>query len=479
MSNPNDDIILQSASAGAFPENEKKLMSLPLLVSSMESKKPPESVHYRLYKQRFVGLVALVLLNIVTGMSWPWFGPIANNAAADFHITLNEVNWLGNVISCVYLPTALLVPILVSKYGITRNCYIGAVSLILSSWIRYAGTAPSLSGNRAYSLLIIGQIFAGIAQPIYQVIGPKYSENWFDLKGRTTATMLISIGNPVGAALGQLISPFAGTTKQSILVLGIISTAVTPFVFLVVGAPPSPPTYAGSKPPQSLLSLLRAMVGMVDPSSGAYMSLRSRIDFAIITIIFGIFVAAANTFSILTAEIFVLRTSVAYWEHCLLLTGLVAAIITAPLFDRLLVPPLAAAWLSLIWAVKPHNVGALFAVMTIIGVISLTLLAVGLELGADLTRNADASSAILWFMGNLIGIISVLVQQALRASSNATPPLNMRRALIFNGVIAMVAVAFILPLQGKQDRKRLDEAKMRELESSSDSQKKVENGQVP
>ena len=46
---------------------------------------------------------------------------------------------------------------------------------------------------------------------------------------------------------------------------------------------------------------------------------------------------------------------------CLLLTGLVAAIVTSPLFDRvfthhlaltakILVPSTAAAWLSLIWA---------------------------------------------------------------------------------------------------------------------------------
>jgi len=46
---------------------------------------------------------------------------------------------------------------------------------------------------------------------------------------------------------------------------------------------------------------------------------------------------------------------------CLLLTGIVAAIITAPLFDhvftyklaltaKILIPCLAAAWLSLIWA---------------------------------------------------------------------------------------------------------------------------------
>ena len=51
---------------------------------------------------------------------------------------------------------------------------------------------------------------------------------------------------------------------------------------------------------------------------------------------------------------------------CLLLSGLVAAAITAPLFDRVfthhlalsikvLVPPLAGAWLSLIWAGKIHS----------------------------------------------------------------------------------------------------------------------------
>lgn len=55
---------------------------------------------YRLYKRRFTGLVALVsrqlsrvaerwimfriqvLLNIVAGMSWPWFGPISNNSGS-------------------------------------------------------------------------------------------------------------------------------------------------------------------------------------------------------------------------------------------------------------------------------------------------------------------------------------------------------------------------------------------------------------
>jgi FLVCR family MFS transporter 7 len=46
--------------------------------------------------------------------------------------------------------------------------------------------------------------------------------------------------------------------------------------------------------------------------------------------------------------------------------------------------------------VKPDNTGGLFAIMAIIGICSLIMLPVGLELGAEVTRNADGSAAILW-----------------------------------------------------------------------------------
>ena len=39
------------------------------------------NVHqYRLYKRRFMGLVAIMVLNCAGGMNWPWFGPIANDS---------------------------------------------------------------------------------------------------------------------------------------------------------------------------------------------------------------------------------------------------------------------------------------------------------------------------------------------------------------------------------------------------------------
>ncbi len=64
---------------------------------------------------------------------------------------------------------------------------------ILSGWIRYLGTMKSLSVNSSYAFVVVGQILGGMSVPIFQIIVPSYSEKWFDLKGRTTATMIMGI----------------------------------------------------------------------------------------------------------------------------------------------------------------------------------------------------------------------------------------------------------------------------------------------
>ena len=85
--------------------------------------------------------------------------------------------------------------------------------LLLSAWMQYAGTARSLPENGAYALIIIGQVrvhprtpfppfplhpflqaLSSFTGSVYQILAPKYSERWFDLKSRTTATMIITIG---------------------------------------------------------------------------------------------------------------------------------------------------------------------------------------------------------------------------------------------------------------------------------------------
>jgi hypothetical protein len=71
----------------------------------------PESP-FRLYKRRFVILVAMVrathpipyrthkliglqtMLNLVAGMNWPWFGPISNNSSCRTIIIIHSLQIL-------------------------------------------------------------------------------------------------------------------------------------------------------------------------------------------------------------------------------------------------------------------------------------------------------------------------------------------------------------------------------------------------
>lgn len=72
---------------------------------------------------------------------------------------------------------------------------------------------------------------------------------------------------------------------------------------------------------------------------------------------------------------------------------------------------MAACWIGLIFTVKPDNTIAIFIVAALIGIIGFLLLPVGLELGVEVTRCAETSSAMLWMSGNLWTLIFVLGTQ--------------------------------------------------------------------
>lgn len=53
-----------------------------------------------------------------------------------------------------------------------------------------------------------GEILIGFAQPFVLAAPTRYSDLWFTARGRVAATAVMSLANPLGAALGQLINPF-------------------------------------------------------------------------------------------------------------------------------------------------------------------------------------------------------------------------------------------------------------------------------
>ena len=58
------------------------------------------------------------------------------------------------------------------------------------------GQVSATTGSSLRDLTAV-QLVGGFSVPIFQIIIPSYSERWFDLKSRTTATMIMGLGEYV------------------------------------------------------------------------------------------------------------------------------------------------------------------------------------------------------------------------------------------------------------------------------------------
>lgn len=98
------------------------------------------------------------------------------------------------------------ITIIVLHRSLKMAFLIAAGLILIGNWIRYAGSTSKDGGNFAYAMA--GEIVIGFAQPFILAAPTRYSDLWFTNRGRVAATAVMSLANPLGAALGQLIIPF-------------------------------------------------------------------------------------------------------------------------------------------------------------------------------------------------------------------------------------------------------------------------------
>jgi len=102
-----------------------------------------------------------------------------------------------------------------------------------------------------FSVVMVGQILTGLAQPFVLAAPTRYSDMWFTEGGRIGATALASLANPFGAAvsndtgrgyetmanktqLASLINPFLGDVPTTVLIVSCIATVACLPVRLLV-----------------------------------------------------------------------------------------------------------------------------------------------------------------------------------------------------------------------------------------------------
>jgi hypothetical protein len=80
---------------------------------------------------------------------------------------------------------------------------------------------------------MFGQILTGLAQPFVLSAPTRYSDLWFTNRGRVAATAVMSLANPFGGALAQLIDPSwagnPGDIPNMVLYIAIIVSSFPSF----------------------------------------------------------------------------------------------------------------------------------------------------------------------------------------------------------------------------------------------------------
>lgn len=325
---------------------------------------------------------------------------------------------------------------LLAKYDLKKPLIFSSALLLVGNWMRYAGTVQKL-----FPLLMMGQIIIGMSQPFVLACPTHFSNLWFSSRSRVSATALVSLASPVGAAVGNLVNPALATDASQIpfmvLVVAIISTGTAVSVFLIPAHPPTPISAASKTQHPALGASLRLLF--------------KNTQFLLILAEFTAYVALFNSFSTLLNQLMLPRgytTDTAGFTGALLIVvGLIFSAILSPVIGRthsfllavrLLVPLIAVCYVGFIFA--PHH-GLLappFIVASVLGAASFSLLPCALELAAEMTYpvTPEWSGNVMWAGGQFGGAILIIVGGQLKTG----PKDDMMWALVLMAALA-VAVA--------------------------------------
>ncbi|KAM0144100.1 hypothetical protein ACHAO1_000379 [Botrytis cinerea] len=414
--------------------------------------------NFRVYKRRWFGLVQLVLLNIVVSWDWLTFSASSTTVSQYYNVSESAINWLSTAFLFAFVLASPFVIYVLHHGGPKPAIVISSVLLLLGNWIRYGATRSGPHGN--FGGVMFGQILTGVAQPFVLAAPTRYSDLWFTNQGRVAATAVMSLANPFGGALAQLIDPFwagsVGSIPNMVLYISIISTIATIPSFFIPKEPPTPCSASSEEPKHALGASLRFL-------------LRSP-EFYMMMFPFWFYVGLFNSISSLINQMLspysFSETDAGIAGALLIVVGLVAAAITSPLIDRtktyllaikIQIPILGICYLAFTWAPQTRSLAAIYAILSILGAASFSLVPVALEYLIEITHpvSPEVTSTICWSGGQLLGGIFIIASDKLRAGGvsdgsqddgTVRPPGNMYNALVLQAVLALVVVPLPLAL---------------------------------
>jgi len=177
----------------------------------------PEAVVPKADASRGWMLLIYCMLSCSNSAMWVAFAPISDEASIFFGVSNSLINLLAISWSVIYGPGTVLGVWWLSKYKLRDTLILGGMMTVIGGVIRMLAVfCRDIFGAEAtYSLVLLGQLLAGVGQPIIVNLATAMASSWFPLEERDRSTTIASIFNPLGNAIGQILPPLLVATTAS------------------------------------------------------------------------------------------------------------------------------------------------------------------------------------------------------------------------------------------------------------------------
>jgi len=440
---------------------------------------------YQVYRFRFAVLLSYCLVNASNAIQWISFAAITSLTGTYFNVSASMVNGLSICFFALYLPGTIMATWLFTKYSMRTGFLVGAAMTAVGGWIRYGATFGDTTTTAAYAGLLFGQCVSALAQPVFTNLPAKVASRWFPTSERDKATVVGAIFNPIGNAIGELLSSsFVVQNGTDPTVQGMsdwmLFQAIVATISLLIGVllfrdrpktPASPSqesTVFSEKGPNSfrtaLNTTLRECMECFKEPSFIWLFLAFSLGL-------GLFNGVSTVIQQITTPICATSDDASLFGGLLIGIGLVGAIIFGVILDRThrYISALRIGYVGamlfcviLTLVMRTGMLDAVSGMFAMIGFFMLPMLPVSLQAAAEVTYPIpeDVSSGLLMTGGQIVGIAMVFSFDATISTFACNPDFIYPGSSIIIICTMVASCLCIFMYRGQSRRLKIDEASL-------------------
>lgn len=209
---------------------------------------------FKLYKYRWIILIAVVPVIICTEMFWLTLAPVSSLAEKYYHVGSMEISLFTSSYMIMYILFTIPASWVIDKFGYRPSLIIGALLTAVFGILR-----AMFADN--FALVIVLQFIIAAGQPFLLNISTKVPANWFPVSERAIAAGILTMAQYLGFVVPMVISPIIAESKgipTLYTIFGIIACICAFFAILLTKERPViPPGPEAEKEDLSLVSMVR------------------------------------------------------------------------------------------------------------------------------------------------------------------------------------------------------------------------------